>query len=407
MSIESFGRSIKSKLAMKKTDLVIVNKGFWPKSEVLGEGLLQFAEETAKQHSVCVITQADDGLSDLLSKHGRGQGVNIRACRAFTSLKSSVAMRLIESIYFMLWSLISLIRAKPSNVYVSTNPPVFLPFTVALYCYLFKSSYVYHIQDIHPEATNIVLPLNKFVFSALKMIDNYTINHAKVIITISDEMKTYIQRRSRTKRPIYLVDNPSFNMPSHSIEKRNKDIVFCGTIGRLQLIPLLANAIEVYIQKGGHQNFTFAGGGVFLPKIKELADKYSQVNYLGFISTTEAAELLQQTRFALLPIDAEVTNYAFPSKSSSYALSGAVILAICGINSSVARWIEKYRLGIICEPKCSELVECFFSLEKKKIDNFILDSSLRERLDITFFAKKLKYLSLSDYSVINERFNKS
>ena len=47
------------------------------------------------------------------------------------------------------------------------------------------------------------------------------------------------------------------------------------------------------------------------------------VEYLGIISATDAAELINQHCWALLPIDDEVTKYAFPSKSSVYALSGA------------------------------------------------------------------------------------
>jgi len=379
---------------MKKTDLAIVNRSFWPKSQVIGEGLLQFAEKTAKQHSVCVITQAEDDFSELLASHGRGQGVHIRACKAYTTSKSSLVMRLVEAIYFMFWTFISLIRAKPAHVYVSTNPPVVVPFIVALYCRLFKASYVYHLQDIHPEAANIVIPLNRLIYRVLKRIDNYTLRHAKSIITLSEDMKSYIQQRSDTTSPIFLLDNPSFETTPHPIEKRTKDIVFCGNAGRLQLIPLLTAAIEDYIKNGGKLRFTFAGGGLYLPEIKALAEKYHQVDYLGFIPALDAAELIRNHRWALLPINDEVTKYAFPSKSSGYALSGSAILAICGINTSVARWIKKHQVGIVCKPEKLALIECFFSLENKEISDFTLDNTFRDKLKISHFAEKLQNLSL-------------
>ena len=381
---------------MKKTDLAIVNRSFWPKSQVIGEGLLQFAEKTAEQHSVCVITQAEGDLSELLTSQGRGRGVHIRACKAYTTSKSSLIMRLVESIYFMFWTFISLIRVKPANVYVSTNPPVVVPFIVALYCRLFKASYVYHLQDIHPEAANIVIPFNRFIYSILKKVDNYTLRHAKSIITLSDDMKSYIQQRSDTTSPIFLLDNPSFKITPIPMEERTKDVIFCGNAGRLQLIPLLTAAIEGYIKNGGKLCFTFAGGGIYLPEIKALADKYHQVDYLGFIPALEAADLIRHHRWALLPIDDEVTKYAFPSKSSGYALSGSAILAICGINSSVARWVQKHQVGIVCEPEQLALVECFFSLEKNEINDFTLDAAFRGRLKISHFAEKLQSLSLSN-----------
>lgn len=385
-------------MGQKKTDLVIINRSFWPKSQVIGEGLLQFAEVAAKQHSVCIITQEECDLAQLLLSKNRGQGVEIRACKSFTTSASGLIKRITEALYFMLWTFISLVRAKPANVYVSTNPPVVVPFIVALYCRLFKANYVYHLQDIHPEAANIVVPLNKIVFRILKSFDNYTLRHAKAIITLSEDMKTYVQQRSKSSCPIHLLDNPSFEVSPVPMAQRSKDIVFCGNAGRLQRIPLLMTAIRDYIQKGGKLCFTFAGGGIYAPDVRDLADAYEQVEYLGFIPATEAAELVNQHRWALLPIDDEVTKYAFPSKSSGYALSGTGVLAICGKKTSVAKWVEQHKIGIVCEAEHDALVKCFFAIEKMQTQSFTIDDTVRERLQISYFAQSLYGFLLSERS---------
>jgi len=374
----------------KKTDLAIVNRSFWPKSQVIGEGLLQFAELAAKQHSVCVITQEEGDLGELLASKGRGQGVQVRASKAYTTSASGLIKRMAEAVFFMLWTFISLVRAKPANVYVSTNPPVVVPFIVAVYCRLFKANYVYHLQDIHPEAANIVVPLNGLVLRMLKGIDNYTLRHAKVIITLSEDMKAYIQQRSDTRSPIYLLDNPSFEVTPVPMAQRTKDIVFCGNAGRLQRIPLLMTAIREYLQKGGNLWFTFAGGGVHAPDVKALADAYEQVDYLGFIPATEAAELVNNHRWALLPIDDEVTKYAFPSKSSGYALSGSGVIAVCGAQTSVAQWVQELKVGVVCEADHDALVNCLFLLEQREGDSFTVADEIRERLQISYFAQRLQ-----------------
>lgn len=374
----------------KKTDLAIVNRSFWPQSQVIGESLLQFAEQAAKKHSVCVITQADGDLSERLAREGRGKGVQVRACKSYTTSASGLAKRMAEAFFFMLWTFICLVRANPANVYVSTNPPVVVPFIVALYCRLFNANYVYHLQDIHPEAANIVVPLNGVVFGLLKRVDNYTIRHAKTIITLSEDMKAYIQKRSSTHSPIYLLDNPSFAVDPVPMAERTKDIVFCGNAGRLQRIPLLMAAIRDYLQKGGKLEFTFAGGGLYAPDIKALAEAFEQVSYLGFIPAVQAAELINQHRWALLPIDDEVTMYAFPSKSSAYALSGSGILAICGTQTSVARWVEELNAGLVCTADHDALVQCFFSLEELRKESFSVEDKVNERLQISYFAKRLR-----------------
>lgn len=379
----------------KKTEVAIINRSFWPKSQVIGEALLQFAEEVAKTHTVCVITQQDEDLATLLAKKNRGKGVTIRACKAYTTSASGLIKRTLEAVFFMLWTLFSLIRVRPKKVYVSTNPPVLVPFIVAVYCRLFKASYVYHLQDIHPEAANIVVPLNKLVFKLLQSIDNYTLRHAKSIITLSNDMRDYILLRSNTSSPIYLLDNPSFDVQSITMDKRNKDIIFCGNAGRLQRIPLLVEAIRKYIQQGGKLNFSFAGGGLFVPEIKALADEYEQVNYLGFLPAQDVAEIVNQHRWALLPIDDEVTKYAFPSKSSGYVLSGSRVLAVCGAQTSVARWVKDLKVGVVCEPNHEALVECFTSLEKEEVMGYVLDAGVRERLQIHYFSKKLRDILFS------------
>ena len=374
-------------MTRNKTDLAIVNRSFRPGSPI-GEGLLQFGE-LAAAGTVCVITQAEGDLKQELTDAGRGQGIKVRACKAYTTSASGVIKRIAEALYFMLWTFISLVRAKPANVYVSTNPPVVVPLIVAVYCRLFGARYVYHLQDIHPEAANIVMPVNALLFKLLKAVDNFTLRYAGAIITLSEDMKAYIQKRSDTPSPVHLLDNPSFEVTPVPMEQRTRDIIFCGNAGRLQRIPLLMSAIEDYLKQGGKLHFTFAGGGVHAPDVEALANAYEQVDYLGLIPATDAAELVNQHRWALLPIDDEVTRYAFPSKSSGYALSGAGVLAICGEGTSVARWVKQMEVGVVCIPDHDALVKCFFSLQGRNGDDFTISPELREKLHISHFAREL------------------
>jgi len=78
------------------------------------------------------------------------------------------------------------------SVYVASDPPVLVPFVVAIYCRLFDAQYVYHLQDIHPEAANIVVPLNGLVMKLLLAIDNYILRHAKALVTLSEDMKSHL-----------------------------------------------------------------------------------------------------------------------------------------------------------------------------------------------------------------------
>lgn len=382
-------------MAIKKTDLAIVNRSFWPQGQVIGEALLQFAEEAAKDGSVCVITQAYEDISQKFVTEGRGKNVEVKACKSYTTSSSGFLKRAGEAVLFMFWVFASLVRSRPMMVYVSTNPPVIVPFIVAIYCKFFGAEYVYHLQDIHPEAANIIVPLNRVFLLFLKAMDNFTLRNAKSIVTLSDEMKDFIELRSKTQRPIFLLDNPSFEIDPVSWNQRKNRAVFCGNAGRLQRIPLLTDSIRDYIHQGGTLGFVFAGGGVFSPEIQSLSDSFSQVEYLGVIAPIDAAKLVNESRWALLPIDDQVTKFAFPSKSSGYVLSGTGVIAICNEDTSVGKWVKKFNVGKVCSPDQESLVRCFFSLEKSDADNFEMQPQIRERLRIQYFAAKLlEFVSL-------------
>ena len=94
---------------IKKNDLVIINRAFWPQSPVIGEALLKLAEEAAKSGSVCVITQSSINISEKLMKAQRGEGVNIKACSSFSNVNSNIITRLLDGFIFMLWTVYSLI----------------------------------------------------------------------------------------------------------------------------------------------------------------------------------------------------------------------------------------------------------------------------------------------------------
>lgn len=375
-------------------DLAIVNRTFWPHNQVIGEALLQFAEKTARNHRVCVIAQSQENIRRVMADAGRGKDVKICDCRAHTDSASSFFKRALESIYFMLWVAFNLVRERPRKVYVATDPPVLVPFIIFLYCKVARASYYYHLQDIHPEATDIVIPLNRLVMGLLRSMDNLTMRNARSLITLSIEMRDFIVARSRTQVPVALLDNSAFDVEPSESQIKSGDIVFCGNAGRLQRIPLLVSAISTYSQQGGKLRFTFVGAGVYGPNIAELAQSCDQVDYLGYLPAAEAASIVSDHRWALLPIDDEVTRYAFPSKSSSYALSGCGVLAICGMNTSVARWVQQAQVGLVCEPNHEDLVRCFHELEQIDVERFGASPELLHSLKTSTFVERL--LSICD-----------
>ena len=115
---------------MDRYDLLIVNRSFWPVYPVIGEGLLRVAESFAFSKKVAVISQNHTDINKHLKEFKRGAGVNFFLIRAFSNSSSSLVIRVLDSIFFMFWVFVCLIRTRPKNIYVSTDPPILVPFII-------------------------------------------------------------------------------------------------------------------------------------------------------------------------------------------------------------------------------------------------------------------------------------
>ncbi|MGN5013062.1 hypothetical protein ACTG24_19115 [Aeromonas veronii] len=90
-------------LMLKRLDLVIINRSFWPVYPVIGEALMRFAEQQSLSKNVGVILQDHAGIKEHLTREKRGLGVNFYPCHALSVSGSSILRRVADAVYFMLW----------------------------------------------------------------------------------------------------------------------------------------------------------------------------------------------------------------------------------------------------------------------------------------------------------------
>lgn len=372
--------------------MAIVNRSFLPGTHALFDALFAFAQRVACSQPVCIITELDSARRDTLKAAFGDHDVDIMACNPRSDSSSGLIQRGWDAAVFMAWTLFSLIKCRPAKIYVSTNPPILVPFIVFIYSKLSGSKYYYHLQDIHPEATNIIVPIPIAPYRFIRWIDSITMRHAAAIITLSEAMRECISVRSDTPAPIHLLDNPAARIPTSLKQNRNNGFVFCGNAGRLQRIPLVIDSIKSYLDQGGALQFAFAGAGLFAPQIAQLAETYDSVTFHGAVSADEASQLMNQHNWALMPIEDEVTCYAFPSKSSSYVLAGCKIIAICGRETSLGQWVEAHGLGYVLRPDKKEIIGFFRKVEAGHITQQTSNrgrDDLKHMLTIEHFVNQL------------------
>lgn len=342
---------------------LIVSRDFWPNAAAIGDGLMGLARQLSRTDNVSVVTMSREDLSALdRAESGGVSNVLFFIAKPLTNSSSSILLRILELIYFSIWLLVSLFRASPSVVYVATNPPILVPFVVATYCKLFNKKYVYHVQDIHPEALSLLVKIPRLVFSALQYADTWVLNNAFRIVTLTEDMKQTLMARGCYRPVVMLMENPSA-VSELRTGKKIQGMVFSGNAGRLQLMDVVLVAIEQYLQQKGDLEFCFVGGGVYKDRLVELSQQFENFTYKGYVSGDEALKITSNYRWALLPILPEVLSYAYPSKIPAYLSAGCEIISVTDQSTALARWVETSGCGTNVTPSVDALLAYFQQLE--------------------------------------------
>lgn len=343
--------------------IAIVNRDFGEHAGAIGIGLRRFAEYQASVSSVSIIsTSKSKDLIDL----GKNSNIKLFLAKSLSSSGSSIAIRLFELIYFALFVMFSLIKSRPKIIYVSSNPPLIIPFFVFLFCYITKSKYIYHVQDIHPEATMLVLNMPKILEYFAKSMDRITLKNSDLVITLSEDMKKSLLKRYDCLN-IILLQNPAIVNKDNLIMTKLNGAIFCGNAGRLQNIDILLEAIEIFLRNDNSDFFFgFVGGGVFSRRICSLSKKFKRFKYYGYVSAQEAIAICSEYKWALLPIRTEVLKYAYPSKIPTYISAGCKIVSITSRDTELAKEIHDNDIGFNVEENTADIVTAFEFMAKNQ-----------------------------------------
>lgn len=254
-----------------------------------------------------------------------------------------------------------LLGKKYNVVIVSTAPPVLLAFSVALACKIRRMKLVYHCMDIHPEIGQISGEFKiSWVFGILKKLDLFTCRVAISIIVLSNDMKkSLMQRDEALQNKIEIINN--YNLGDSQLGRQNffdqNDgkfrIVFAGNIGRFQNLDILVTALSRVNNKGNIQ-LNFVGEGAALDQLKNLVQNLKLESFVQFIPhqpVSIAKKIIKDSQIAVVSVQENIINYAYPSKTMTYLSLGIPILAIVEKESELAKTIINHNLGFVCPPK--------------------------------------------------------
>ena len=305
-------------------------------------------------HDVRVLTTAVGSTEEeQLRKNWTSEtNIDIHTLKLGSEKQHGIIRKSFNAVYYGVWVFFSLIFHRSDVVMVATTPPIVIAALVRWASYFRKFKYVYHCQDIHPEAMLLNSNIQKgFLYNLLLKIDSRNIDHAWRVITLSEDMKNTFRKRGCRTEHIYIINNFAFEKAEpredNDNSKNHVRFLFAGSLGRFQNLDMLMQAL-VNFRKRSDVEFVFMGDGILRDRMEEIKNnnQLNNVQILGQKSVQEAVLAMQNADMGIVSIASGICDVAYPSKAIMYLGSGLPILALVDEDSELWDFIIDNEIGV-------------------------------------------------------------
>lgn len=244
---------------------------------------------------------------------------------------------------------------KPDVIYCAV-PSLTGPNLVAKYCERENIRFVIDVQDLWPEAFQMVLDvpvISNIMFAPFKYIADGIYKRADAICAVSD---TYCQRAARVNQKVQdfttvflgteLATFDRYASEKPVLEKKDGEIWlgYAGTLGTSYDLPLVFDAIR----KGGYTTLRFIvmGDGPLKEEFEQKAEGLN-VTFVGRLPYEQMCSMLNVCDIVVNPIVGRSVATII-NKHADYAASGKPVVNTQK-SKEYRKLIEKYHMGFNCD----------------------------------------------------------
>ena len=374
--------------------LFIIHRYFWPQNYPYAIMLKNITETVAKNFDQITVLSTEQESGELFTRRAWADSKNIclKTLKMGSERRRGLFYKLLNMAKYSFWIFLQLLVSKPSVVMVATTPPILIAAIVRWLSYLKGYKYIYHCQDIHPEAmlyNNNIRP--GMVYNILINIDKKNIDHAFKVITLSEDMRQSLGRRGCKIDHVHLINNFIFKKSKEAVnvDTTKTTFLFAGNLGRLQNLDILFEAL-VPFKNFDNVSFNFMGSGALEDKLQKFVkeNELHNVHFLGQRSVNEAVKAMRESDFGIVTLSKGITGVAYPSKTMIYLGNGLPILALIDSGTELSRFINDNRLGISVAPtSVKKIVSAIEELISKSNDDCFSKERVTDLADMYFGEK--------------------
>lgn len=357
--------------------ILLTHRFFWPDTAPYASLLRAIgARLVAEGHAVSVLSSVPSYRTGAVGGAPREEvidGMAVRRVWVMAEEKSRPLRRVVNVVLYAAALFLAILRTRPDVVTAAAYPPVIAAWSASLAARLVGASFVYHVQDIHPEVSRISGgPMGKWpVLHAMRWLDNQSLRRSAAIIVLSRDMADTLAARGLGQLPLHVINNfelDSFGQaepPPPALRKAagKKRVIFAGNLGRFQSLPLLAEGVARLFDSRPELELFFLGDGAALAELKARWGGHPQVGFGPFLPFAQARELIAEADVGLVSLLPAVYRVAYPSKVATYLSLGVPVLALVEPESALARDLAAKAHGRVpAEPTADAIAQCLSDL---------------------------------------------
>ena len=252
-------------------------------------------------------------------------------------------------------------RKNFDTIYIFSYPPTMN--LIAIYSKkILKKKTVYSVWELYPEIASKLNELNSnLLLNLFKRIDNFCLRIIDNVVVNSEELKDYlVSRRNIEENKVNVIyhfsNEPEIPKPSII----NKEIMYAGNLGTPQN---LESFINIFSENTNKFNLTIYGSGSQYERISNMNSNNIKVN--SFVDRKKLVELTKDIPYALVSLSPKLTVEGFPGKTFDYLKMNKILIGYSNPESGLAKFIEKYELGVNISPNVDNIDEKFQQLQDK------------------------------------------
>ena len=259
-------------------------------------------------------------------------------------------------------------RKNFDSIYIFSYPPTMN--LIAIYSKkILKKKTVYSVWELYPEIASKLNELNSsLLLNLFKRIDNFCLRVIDNVVVNSEELKDYlVSKRNIEENKVNVIyhfsNEPEIPKPSIM----NKEIMYAGNLGTPQN---LESFINIFSESTNKFNLTIYGSGTQYERISNMNSNNinmnsNNINVNSFVDRKKLVELTKDIPYALVSLSPKLTVEGFPGKTFDYLKMNKILIGYSNPESGLAKFIEKYELGVNISPNVDNIDEKFEQLQDK------------------------------------------